>query len=122
MTAPAPEVDDVFARMAPATRARALELRALVFDVAEAKGLSRPDETLKWGEPAYLPGAAGTTVRIGTDRAGGACKLLVNCRTSLVEEWRERFAGRLAFEGNRAVLVGTGGARAIELCYQAIGV
>ncbi len=69
-----------------------------------AKDLAAPEETLKWGEPAYLPGKSGTTVRIAADQDGG-CRLLVHCQTHLVETWRARFAGRLTFEGNRAVRV-----------------
>ncbi|OWU73032.1 hypothetical protein ATO3_14510 [Marinibacterium profundimaris] len=99
-------------------RDRALALRALVLRVAEAEGIA-VEETLKWGEPAYLPGPGGTTVRIGPDRAGDHVKLLVNCRTSLVEDWRAMFGDRLAFEGSRAVRIPADGAvdePALEIC------
>ena len=99
------DVDAVFAAMAPPVEARARELRALVFDVAEAEGLAAPEETLRWGEPAYLPGKSGTAVRITADKSREGCKVLVHCQTSLVETWRDRFGDRLGFEGNRAVLV-----------------
>ncbi|APH71934.1 DUF1801 domain-containing protein [Aquibium oceanicum] len=103
--APSPEVAEVFARMPEPIRDQALALRALVQEAAASIDGVKLVETLKWGEPAYLPGRAGTTVRIGWDRSSGDVRLLVNCQTTLVEHWRTRFDGRLAFEGNRAVVV-----------------
>ena len=103
---PPPDVAAVFDRMP----ARAGELRDLVLDTAAEIGLPPPSETLKWGEPAYVPGRSGTTVRIGPDKTRDGCKLLVHCGTSLVEGWRTRFNDRLDFEGNRAVLVDAEGA------------
>ena len=52
---------------APA-RARLLALRELIFrTAAETPGMGGFDETLKWGEPAYLTAASksGSTIRIG---------------------------------------------------------
>ena len=100
-----PEVAAAFDAMPSGARTRALELRELVFETATHAGLPPPTETLKWGEPAYLPGRSGTTVRIGRHSRDAGCKLLVHCQTRLVENWRARFEDRLSFEGNRAVLV-----------------
>ena len=82
-----PEVRAAFDGMQAPARERALALRDLVLRVAKAEGIAL-EETLKWGEPAYLPGRAGTTVRIGTDKSGAQARLLVNCQTTLVEDWR----------------------------------
>jgi hypothetical protein len=90
--------------MAPECQALAFDLRGLVVETAEELGVTL-EEALRWGEPAYLPGRTGTTVRIAPDAARVGCKLLVHCRTPLVEGWRARFEGRLQFEGNRAILV-----------------
>jgi Domain of unknown function (DU1801) len=103
--APPEAVEAAFVAMPRQSQNRARELRRLVLDTARACGIPGLEETLKWGEPAYLAGKSGTTVRIGYDEVSGDCKLLVNCQTSLVEEWRARFGDRLAFEGNRAVRV-----------------
>lgn len=101
---PPAKVAEVFDAMPPPSRILAMELRALVLTVATERGI-KLEETLKWGEPAYLPGPGGTTVRIGPDKAGEHVKLLVNCRTSLIDDWRKIFDDRLTFEGSRAVLV-----------------
>ena len=103
--APSDAVRAVFDAAPPDLSDLALKLRALALDVAAEEGIDRLEETLKWGEPAYLPGKRGTTLRIGIDPGRGICKLLVHCQTSLVETWRGRFGERLAFEGNRAVIV-----------------
>lgn len=94
----------VFDAMPERTRRRAMWLRAIIVNEGLRMGIGL-EETLKWGEPAYLPGRAGTPVRIGWDRGSGAVKLLVHCGTSLVEGWRARFGDDLRLEGNRAVIV-----------------
>ncbi len=100
-----PDVARVFDGMPDATEVCARALRDLVMTVADEVGVAPVQETLKWGEPAYLPGRAGTTVRISADKDGRTCKLLVNCQTSLVDDWRHLFGDRLEFEGSRAVRI-----------------
>lgn len=99
------DVADVIAKMPATTQKRLLKLRAMIFKVAHEKSVSPVEETLKWGEPAYVPGRSGTTIRLTEDPASGRCKMLVHCQTSLVEDWRDLFGARLTFEGNRAVLI-----------------
>ncbi|TNY34357.1 DUF1801 domain-containing protein [Pelagovum pacificum] len=97
-----------------AVRRRALDLRALTFDVAaRTNGVGPLTETLKWGEPAYLTAAtgSGTTLRIAPVRGDEAvCGLFVNCRTTLVDTFRERFGDSLDCRGDRLVAVPTTGA------------
>lgn len=92
------------------TRSRLLELRALVLKTAQDEGVGRLEETLKWGQPAYVPGRQGTTIRLGEDEQNGGCKLYVHCQTTLVDDWRSQFGSQLAFEGNRAILIDPTGA------------
>ena len=85
-----------------ATRLMLLDLRALIFEVADEEKVGPLEETLKWGQPAYLC-KAGTTIRIDRDDSyGGNVALYVNCRTTLVDSWRERFAD-LTFGGTRSL-------------------
>ena len=61
------------------------EMRALIFAAAEATGTAPLTETLKWGQPAYLPAKrAGTTIRLGVE--GGHPALFVHCQT-----WQEYY-------------------------------
>ena len=87
-------------------RTQALRLREIVLDVAdELHATGGIEETLKWGQPSYLPRKSriGTTVRIGTfDEQTVA--LYVNCQTMLVERYRSTFGDLLSYSKNRAVL------------------
>ncbi|MFN3171882.1 MAG: DUF1801 domain-containing protein [Hyphomicrobiales bacterium] len=99
------EVAAVIDAMPEPSRARVLQLRDLVLAEADARGISHVEETLKWGQPSYVPGRAGTTIRLGADPENGGAKLFVHCQTSLVDEWRGTHGARLSYEGNRAVLI-----------------
>ena len=98
----------IFAAYPDEIGTRLLSLRELLFDVAsgipETGGLT---ETLKWGEPSYLPARprVGTTVRIASvgssDRRYG---LYVHCRTTLIPTLRARHADLFAYDGNRGVM------------------
>ena len=106
---PPANVAAVFSTYPPPARARALALRKLVFECAAADERIGPlTETLKWGEPAYLTDAtkAGTTVRLGWKAARPEfCSIFVNCKTSLVDEWRAMYGDSLALIGNREILL-----------------
>mgnify|MGYP000221116778 CR=1 FL=1 len=95
-----------FAAYPASLRRRLLDLRALVLDVAKnTNGVGRIEETLKWGQPSYLTPdtKSGTTIRIDSDDSfGGDFALYVNCQTTLVDDWRNRYP-ELVYGGNRSV-------------------
>lgn len=101
-------VAEAFTALPDAPRERLLELRSLIFTVANASPEIGPlEEALGWGEPSYLTSQtkSGTTVRIHWKaRDPEHCALYVNCRTELVERFRERHSDTLLFADNRAVL------------------
>lgn len=92
-----------------ATRDALLALRKLILaTAAETQGIGKLVETTKWGEPAYLPKAprVGTTVRINALKGSpDRVAMFFNCQTTLVASFRERYAGMLEFEGNRAIVL-----------------
>jgi hypothetical protein len=102
------DVTAAFAAFPAGVRARLLEVRDLIFETAAAiEGVGPLTETLKWGEPAYLTQAtgSGTTIRLGRSRSSERpCAVLFNCRTTLVDDFRDRFPAVFAYEKNRAVL------------------
>ena len=109
-SAPVPaNVAAAFAAFPAGVRARLLEVRDLILETAAAiEGVGPLTETLKWGEPAYLTEAtgSGTTIRLGQSRSPEReCAVLFNCRTTLVDDFRERFPGVFAYEKNRAILL-----------------
>jgi hypothetical protein len=90
-------------------RARLLDVRKLIFKTAACLASVGPlTETLKWGEPAYLTEAtgSGSTIRLGWFRSSEReCAVLFNCRTTLVDDFRNQFPDAFAFEKNRAILI-----------------
>ena len=107
---PAPaSVQAAFDALPPPARTYLLKLRTLIIaTAAKTPGTGPLTETLKWGEPAFLTEAtkSGTTIRLGWKPATpGTAQLLVHCSTTLVNEWRDLYAGTLAFSGTRAILL-----------------
>lgn len=118
------KVRAVFDAYPAKTQRTMLALRELIFAAAEADDIGGVDETLKWGQPAYLPIKArtGTTIRLGSVReAPDACALLVHCQTNLVDTYRGLFGDELTFQGNRAILFKPGAVlpkRAVRHCIE----
>ena len=102
-----PAVAAKFEGYPPAVRRKLLALRELVFRTAAATpGVGVIEETLKWGEPAYVtPNKAGSTVRIDwKSKEPGHYAMYFHCRTGLVETFRSLFPQDFKFDGNRALV------------------
>src|SRR5689334_23451517 len=101
---PKSAVAAVFESYPRALRTKLAALRKLILTTAaKTEGVGELEETLKWGQPSYLTKAkSGTTIRI--DRHGEGYALFVNCQTTLIDTYRERYARHLKFEGNRAIV------------------
>jgi hypothetical protein len=115
-----------FAAYPPDLRRRLLVLRRLILDTAAATpGVGKIEETLKWGEPAYLTSASksGSTLRLGPVKSSPSqYALYFNCKTTLVDTFRTLFPVELRYEGNRAIVLEAGRAPpldALSLCIQA---
>jgi hypothetical protein len=98
-----------FAAFPERVRRRLLEVRHLIFETAAAiESVGPLTETLKWGEPAYLTEVtgSGSTIRLGRFRSSEReCAVLFNCRTTLVDDFRNQFPDVFAYERNRAILL-----------------
>ena len=110
MTTP-PDVAAVFKRYPSSVRRQMMALRALILATARTiDGVGAIEETLKWGEPAYLTSAtrSGSTIRLGWNAARPAeYSLLFNCRTTLVASFRADFGDRFRYDGSRAIVFST---------------
>lgn len=81
------------------------EIRALIFEIAKREGLGEIEETLKWGQPAYLCNL-GSTIRLDwQNKAPNNIGVFFNCKSVLVETFKEIFGESLIYGGNRAVFV-----------------
>ena len=115
-----------FAAYPPDLRRRLLLLRGLILDTAAATpGVGEIEETLKWGEPAYLTSASksGSTLRLGPVKSSPTqYALYFNCKTTLVDTFRTLFPQELRYDGNRAIVLDAGDALprdALAFCIQA---
>ncbi len=102
------DVAEKFEAYPPAIRSRLLVLRSLILETADnTDGVGPLEETLKWGEPAYVTSQSksGSTVRIGWKRSQPSqYAMYFHCRTNLIETFRALFPDELRFEGNRAIV------------------
>ena len=109
MKSPVPEnTKKILAGLNPQLRDRLVELRQLILETAsEDPSIGPLEETLKWGEPAFLTNAtkAGTTIRINRHaKDDRKYAIYVHCQTDLVDRYRQLYGGLLAFDGSRAVV------------------
>ena len=104
----ASEVGEVFAGYPPRLRRKLEKLRRLILDTASATdGVGPLQETLKWGQPSYLPAesGSGTTVRIDrVKNEPGRYAMYFHCQTNLVSTFRQMYPSELRYGGNRSIL------------------
>jgi hypothetical protein len=101
-------VAEVFSLYPKEVRQKLLAVRKVILEVAkETPGVGKPQETLKWGEPAYVTAesGSGSTIRINRIKnSEGQYAIYFNCRTTLVDTFRTLFPDAFTFEGNRAIV------------------
>lgn len=102
------EVASIFKTYPDKTRKNLMMLRKLIFDTAaETEGVGELEETLKWGEPAYLTmqSKSGSTIRINSKKADPTqYALYFNCQTDLVDTFRSLFPTDFVYEDNRSIV------------------
>lgn len=106
MDAIPPRVAAVLDAAPPDLRDGLLALRGLILQTAaDLPWIGRVEETLKWGQPAYLTPdtRAASTLRIGLPKSGGFA-LYAHCQTDIVSSFAAAFPGMDRVEGNRAIL------------------
>lgn len=80
-------------------------IRALIFCVAQQDGISEITETLKWGEPSYVS-KIGSTIRVDWKvKYPEQYCIYFNCKTSLVETFKEVYGDIFNYDGNRAIIL-----------------
>lgn len=124
MTAPPlpREVNRAFGALPAPIGKRLLQVRALVFAIAAKHDeVGQLTETLKWGEPAYLTdeSGSGSTIRLGRLKDSEHAAILFNCKTTLIDTFRERFPDQFEYRQTRALLLpveGTLPKRELSVC------
>lgn len=114
MTAPPlpRDVNRAFGALPAPIGKQLLHVRDLIFATAAAHdNVGRLTETLKWGEPAYLTDetGSGSTIRLGRLKDSDHAAILFNCKTTLVDMFRERFPDQFEYRQTRALLLPVAG-------------
>jgi len=107
------KVQQVFEAHDISLRKQLLNLREMILDEADRHPeIGELRETLKWGQPSYLPvkPRIGTTIRIAphsstADKIG----FYFNCNSSLADEYKQLYPGVFVYEGRRAILIDLNG-------------
>ncbi len=102
------QTQSVFDGLPKALAKQLVTLRTLILETAAENSVIGPlEETLKWGEPAYLTSAtkSGTTIRINRHKkSDNEYAIYVHCQTDLVERYKQLYGDILKFEGSRAIV------------------
>ena len=102
-------VAKVFLSYPDNARKKLEQLRELIFKVAQTTdGVGVIDETLKWGEPAYVTAetGSGSTIRIKWKaKSPKLVGIYFICHTRLVDTFRCLFPDVFEYKGNRALML-----------------
>lgn len=82
-------------------------LRGMVYTTAQDCSAAPIEETLKWGEPAFLTPVtrSGSTIRLGWQRKKPDWfGIYMNCRTSIVHQVQDLFPDAFEYDGTRGLL------------------
>jgi hypothetical protein len=105
---PSPDVAAVFNSYPPKFRRKLLALRKLILETADStEGVGEIEETLKWGEPAYVTAKSksGSAIRIHwKESAPREYAMCFHCQTDLIQRFRAWFPRKFRFEGNRRIV------------------
>lgn len=102
-----PRVENTFLAYTPEMRKNLMLLRSLIFDVAaNTHGVGEIEETLKWGQPSYLTSQtkSGSTIRIDMHKDDDHYAMFFNCKTILLDSFKEVYPEEFIYEGNRAIV------------------
>jgi hypothetical protein len=80
-------------------------VRELILSVAAQDGVMGITENLKWGEPSYTS-KIGSTIRLDWKaKYPDQYCIYFNCKTSLIETFKEVYGDTFIYEGNRAIII-----------------
>ncbi len=103
-----PKVAAIFAAYPPKIRPKLMALREAIFSTAAATdGVGEIEETLRWGEPAYVTSQTGSGSPIRIDwkkKKPSQYAMYFICTTTLVDTFRTLFPNDFEYEGNRAIV------------------
>ena len=100
--------EDIICNWPQAAQTHFCTLRDIVHDVAKGVRIGDLTETLKWGEPAWLPkkSGIGSTLRASWSlKRPKALGLFLNCNSTLPETMRTLYPKTFEFDGKRSIFL-----------------
>ena len=102
------EVKEIFDNYPLKIKHKLMFLRSIIFETAlKTNGVGAITETLKWGEPSYITQEtnSGSTIRIDWKQSTpGQYAMYFNCKTDLVDSFKEIYGDLFHYEGNRSII------------------
>lgn len=99
------DVKAKFDRYPEQAKTQFLAIRAAIYEVGSIDDVGTITETLKWGEPSYLV-KHGSTIRLDwKTQKPQQISMFFNCKTNLLETFREVYGDKLQLLGNREIAI-----------------
>jgi len=100
------EVKNLFDSYPKEIRTKLLFLRQLIFDTAKEIKIGIIDESLKWGEPSYVPAKSktGSPIRINRIKDFDKYAIYFNCQSNLVPTFKQIYPKIFSYGGNRSII------------------
>ena len=99
------KVEEKFESYPPEARKRLDEIRNMIFEIADEEDLGVITEELKWGEPSYSS-KTGSPIRVDwKPKNPRHVSLFVNCKTILIETYKELYPNTFTYIGNRELTI-----------------
>ena len=100
-----PDVAEKYASYPQAAKDKLLQLREMIFAIAQEQQLGPVTESLKWGEPSYQC-KQGSPIRMDwKPKYPQQVSLFFHCNTRLIETFREVYANTFQYLGNRELVI-----------------
>jgi len=81
-----------------------MAIRALIYSVADQYKIDDIEESVKWGEPSYSS-KMGSSIRFDwKPKAPDQYCIYFNCKTKLIDTFKEVYGDTFEYEGNRAII------------------
>ncbi|MCO4755336.1 MAG: hypothetical protein KC478_12705 [Bacteriovoracaceae bacterium] len=99
------EVEGKYNSYPPEVKTKILVLRKMILELAQGDDeVDFAGESLKWGQPSFLPKSSGSTIRLDwKERNPNQISIFVNCQTKLISIFKELYPEDFEYIGNREI-------------------
>ena len=101
------DVQQFFEKCPKEYRSKLLNLRQLIIETASTiKEVNDLSESLKWGEPSFVPSKAniGSPIRLNKIKSSNQYAIFFNCQSNLVPLFKQLYPDTFKFGGNRSII------------------